>query len=143
MPKRSIASVIAGQQIVTGAPNMTVQEAAMRMTDAKVGAILVVEAERLVGIFTERDALNRVLAENRPARTVRLAEVMTRDPATISVDRPLGHALHLMLEGGFRHVPVVDAGRPVGMVSARDALGSELMDFEGEVARREEINQIL
>jgi len=143
MPNRTISSVIAGQQIVTGAPNMTVQEAAVRMKEAHVGAILVVEDGHLLGIFTERDALNRVLAENRPARTVRLAEVMTPDPVTISTDRPLGHALHMMFEGGYRHVPVLEAGQPVGMVSARDALGSEMVNFESELALREEIGQIL
>jgi len=143
MPNRTIAKVIAGQQIVTGAPTMTVQEAAVRMKEAHVGAILVVEDGQLLGIFTERDALNRVLAENRPARTVVLSEVMTPDPVTIGADRPLGHALHMMFEGGYRHVPVVASGAPIGMVSARDALGNEMVDFEGELAMREDINEIL
>jgi len=143
MPNRMISNVIANQQVITGAPTMTVQEAAVRMKEAHVGAILVVENGHLLGIFTERDALNRVLAENRPARTVRLSEVMTADPVTISSDRPLGHALHMMFEGGYRHVPVLNGGKPVGMVSARDALGTEMVNFETELALREEIGQIL
>lgn len=143
MPNRKIADVIRNQQILTAEPGLTVSEAASQMSRNHVGAIMVVADERLIGIFTERDALNRVLAANRHADEVTLAEVMTPDPATMTPDRPLGHALHLMYEGGYRHVPIVEAGRPVGMVSARDALGAELVDFEGELARREEINRLL
>ena len=68
---------------------------------------------------------------------------MTADPRTIAPDRPLGHALHLMYDGGYRHVPVVEHGRPIGMVSARDALGPELAVFEDELVQREHIREIL
>ena len=68
---------------------------------------------------------------------------MTKKPRTIDPDRPIGHALHMMYEGGFRHVPVVENGRPVGMVSARDALGPELAEFQSELADREHIGEIL
>ena len=64
---------------------------------------------------------------------------MTSHPVTISADKPLGHALHLMFEGGFRHVPVVRNGKPVGVVSARDALGSEMLEFESELRQRDDI----
>jgi CBS domain-containing protein len=84
-----------------------------------------------------------VLAEGRDARATRLAEVMTADPRTIGPDRPMGLALLMMYEGGFRHVPVVDGGRPIGMVSARDALGPELRDFEHEIERRDQISRNL
>ena len=104
---------------------------------------MVVEGGRLVGIFTERDALFGVIAEGRDPRSTRLGEVMTRDPQTIGPDKPLGHALHMMYEGGFRHVPVVENGRPLGMVSARDALGPELREFESELVQREHIREIL
>ena len=113
------------------------------MKRTNVGAIMVVEGGRLVGIFTERDALFRVIAEAREPRATRIAEVMTRNPQTIDPDKPLGHALHMMYEGGFRHVPVVENGRPLGMVSARDALGPELDAFESELAQREHIREIL
>ncbi len=143
MPNRKISQVIKQQQIVTAEPGLSVSEAAAQMAEANVGAIMVVTDGQLVGIFTERDALNRVLAANRVASEVCLSEVMTPNPMTLTADRPLNHALHLMFEEGYRHVPIVEAGRPVGMVSARDALGTELVDFEGELARREEINQLL
>ena len=143
MPHRKIADVIKGQTLIFADTKLSIREAAKKMSAAGVGAILVVTGEKLVGIFTERDALKRVLAAGTQPDNVRLDEVMTPDPMTITPDRPLGHALHMMFEGGYRHVPVVEAGRPVGMVSARDALGAELEAFEDELTRRNEINEIL
>ncbi|MCB1959345.1 MAG: CBS domain-containing protein [Rhodocyclaceae bacterium] len=143
MPHRKIAEVIKGQTLLSADPKMSIREAARKMSAAGVGAIVVVSGGKLVGIFTERDGLKRVLAADIQPDNVALEEVMTADPITIAPDRPLGHALHMMFEGGFRHVPVVEAGRPVGMVSARDALGTEMSAFEGELTRREEINEIL
>ena len=143
MPYRPIREIIANQRILTSPAKTTVSEAAQLMKQSKVGAVMVVEDGRLVGVFTERDALFRVIAEGRDAQTTRLAEVMTPNPQTINPDKPFGHALHLMYEGGFRHVPVVEAGQPIGMVSARDALGPELEEFVSELRRREHIGEIL
>jgi CBS domain-containing protein len=122
---------------------MTVAEAARRMKERRVGALLVMREGRLAGIFTERDALFRVLAEGRDPAATRLADVMSANPRTIAPDRPFGHALHMMHEGGFRHVPVVEEGRPIGVVSARDALGPELEAFVGELDDRERIFEVL
>ena len=143
MPHRSVRSIIEKQNLLTASPETTVTEAAGLMKRSRVGAIMVVEGGRLAGIFTERDALFRVVADGRDPRTTRLAEVMTRNLQTIGPDKPLGHALHMMYEGGFRHVPVVENGVPIGMVSARDALGPELLDFEAELVQREHIREIL
>ena len=68
---------------------------------------------------------------------------MTPHPQTIAPDQPFGHALHMMYEGGFRHVPVVENGTPVGIVSSRDALGPELGEFVAELGDRERIGEIL
>lgn len=143
MPHRAIRQIIENQRILTAPAHTTVGEAARLMKQRKVGAVMVVEQGRLVGIFTERDALFRVLAEGYDARTTRLSEVMTPGPQTITPDKPLGHALHMMYEGGFRHVPVVENGQPVGIVSARDALGAELVEFESDLLRRQHIGEIL
>ena len=116
MPHRVLRTVVENQKIVCSPPQISVGEAARLMKEGKVGAVMVVEKEHLIGIFTERDALFRVLAEGRDAQTTRLAEVMTPNPRTIHPDKPFGHALHMMYEGGFRHVPVVENGCPVGMV---------------------------
>ena len=143
MSNRSIRLIIADQELVTAPETITVSAAAQLMKQKEVGAVMVVEEGMLVGVFTERDALFRVLAEGRDAGTTRLADVMTRNPSTIHPDRPFPEALHIMYEGGFRHVPVVEDGRPVGMVSARDALGPELKDFVYELLRKEQGQDVL
>jgi CBS domain-containing protein len=144
MPQRPIRSLIARQKILTVAADITIAEAARLMKKGMVGAVMVVKDDgRLAGIFTERDALFRVLAEGRDASATRLADVMTPHPRTIAPDKPFGHALLMMYDGGFRHVPVVENGKPIGMVSARDALGPELEEFESEMQRRTRIGEIL
>ena len=143
MSHRTIRMIIAEQEPVTAPATMTVSEAARLMREHRVGAIMVVQEGALAGIFTERDALIRVLAEERDVRTTRLADVMTRDPKTIHPDRSFAEALQMMYGGSFRHVPVVEDGRPVGMVSARDALGPELESFVYEMLRQEQIGEIL
>lgn len=143
MPRRRIRDVIEHQSILTAPRDISVREATRRMAQAGVGAIMITDAERLVGIFTERDALVRVLAAGLDAESVRLDQVMTASPQTAMPDIPLGHALHMMYDGGFRHIPIVDNGRPIGMVSARDALGHELVAFEVELERRDAITDLL
>ena len=91
-----------------------------------VGALLVVDGTRLAGIFTERDALFRVLAAGLDPAHTRVADVMTAQPQTIHPDEPFLHALRVMHKGRFRHLPVVEFERPLGMVSARDALDDDL-----------------
>ncbi len=143
MPQRPISSVIGKRKVLMAPATLSVLEAARQMREREVGSMMVVHAGRLVGIFTERDALYRVMAEGRDAKTVTLAEVMTAHPQTIDADKPVGLALLMMYEGGFRHVPVVSHGKPVGMISARDALGPELQEFESELERRKRIGEVL
>ncbi len=144
MPTRKISEVIHQQSILTTSSGITVREACRLMVDNRVGSIMIVDGDgALMGIFTERDALSRVLAAGIDPDSVRLETVMTAEPATIDPSRPLGHALHLMYDNGFRHVPVVENGRPVGMISARDALGPEMVAFEEELQQREMITELL
>ena len=141
--ERPVRSIIGDQKPVTASADITVAAAARLMKEHRIGAILVIQEGRLAGIFTERDALFRVIAEGRSPEMTTLAEVMTENPRTIAPDRPFGHALHLMYEGEFRHVPVVENGRPLGMVSARDALGPDLKQFISELDKRTHIGEIL
>jgi len=141
--ERPVRSIIEDQKPVTASAEITVAAAARLMKERRIGALLVVQDGRLAGIFTERDALFRVVAEGRDPAKTRVAEVMTPNPRTIAPDRPFGHALHLMYEGGFRHVPVVDDGRPIGVVSARDALGPDLEQFIADLDQRAHIGEIL
>ena len=143
MPDRLVREIIEDQHPIVANAEITVSAAAQLMQQHHIGAVLIMEGERLAGIFTERDALFRVIAAGRDPSATRVADVMTRDPRTISPDRPFGHALHLMYEGEFRHLPVVENGRPVGMVSARDALGPELKQFIGDLETRNHIGEIL
>ena len=144
MPERPISSIIAKQKILTATAEISVAEAARLMKKKSVGAVMVVKDNGcLTGIFTERDAVYGVLAEGRDPKTTRLSDVMTPQPTTIAPDKPFGHALHMMFEGGFRHVPVVEDGRPIGIVSARDALGPELREFVADLDERDRISRVL
>ena len=134
-----IRSVMEQQNFLTAPPETTVSNAARMMVEKNVGAVMVVEHERLVGIFTERDAVFRVIAPGRDAETTRLTEVMTAAPKTLDPDKSYGHALLLMQENGFRHVPVIENGRPVGIISSRNAMDPDLEEFVSEERRREHL----
>jgi CBS domain-containing protein len=129
------------RRILIAPPDTSVAEAAKLMAKRKVSAVMVVEGGRLVGIFTERDAVYRVMAKQRDARTTRLAEVMTPDPKTVTPDESFGYAMLMMFEHGFRHAPVIENSRPVGIVSARNALDPDLEEFVSEVQRRKHIRR--
>jgi CBS domain-containing protein len=134
-----IKSVMERGKLLTTSPQTTVAKAAKLMTMKHVGAILVVEGKRLAGIFTERDALFRVIARARDPETTPLADVMTPNPMTIGPEDAFGYALMLMHENGFRHLPVVEKGLPVGIVSSRNALDPDLEEFTAEASRREHL----
>jgi CBS domain-containing protein len=143
MAQRSIRSIVEQREVITALDNLTVSEAAKVMRENRAGAIVIVNENGLAGIFTERDALFRVVAEGRDPKATRLTDVMTRDPRTIHPDRPFSEALQVMHDGGFRNVPVVENGRPVGILSVSDALGPELKDFVYELLRQEQADDVL
>ncbi len=132
-----VRQMMAGERLLTAPLKTSVREAARMMADAASGVVLVMDGESLAGVFTSRDAVLRVLALGRDAETTPLSEVMTGSPVTVEPDRPFGTALKLMQQNGIHHLPVVEHGRPVGVVSARNALDPELEDFICEAARRE------
>ena len=100
-------------------PGQPVADAVALMRREQVGCLLVCAAERVAGIFTERDLLRRVLAAGKPLTTP-VSECMTPDPVTVHPKEPIGAAVRRMEEGGYRHLPVVDeAGRPVGVLSVK------------------------
>jgi CBS domain-containing protein len=143
MSHRLIRDAVATRKPLVATAKTTVADAARLMKEHDVGALMIVDAGRLTGIFTERDALFRVVAEARDPQATRVAEVMTTKPQTITPDEAVGHALLMMYEGGFRHVPVVERGKPIGMISARDALGPELEEFQSELLHREHLREII
>lgn len=136
-----VRSIMDRKKFLTAPPETSVSNAARMMEGKNVGAVMVVENERLVGIFTERDAVFRVIARGRDAQTTRLADVMTTAPHTVDPDKSFGYALLLMQENGFRHVPVIQNGKPIGIVSSRNALDPDMEEFVSEEQRRMHIRQ--
>ena len=105
--------------VLTVAPEDTIGEAAQKMTDQGVGAVVVSDFGRLIGIFTERDLMRAVAGRVHPSEA-RVREWMTADPLTMTEDASVDEAGQAMIERGFRHIPVVAAERAVGIVSIRD-----------------------
>jgi CBS domain-containing protein len=105
-------------------PSITVAEAATMMGERRVGSALVMDGDTLLGIFTERDIM-RALGEHFDAAKHQVSEWMTRNPITVPPDTPARDALKTMLDGGFRHLPVLDGERIIGVVSMRDLSGLE------------------
>lgn len=121
-PLRETVAEVGYRPLVSVGPTATVREAVRVMREREVGCVLMVEGERLRGIFTERDLVARVLAETRALDTP-LADVVTREPVTVSEDEPIGRALARMCNGHCRHLPVLDRiGRPVGSLSVKRAI---------------------
>lgn len=141
MPSRIVSDVIRNKQCVTASLQTSVRQAASLMKAHHVSALIVLgPTGKLAGICTERDIVFDVIADGLDPDMTQVYVIMTESPLAIGPDKPFGHALHLMYEGGFRHVPVVDpAGRPIGMVSARDALNSDALSFEEDLTQRERI----
>lgn len=118
----------------------TVREASREMQNGRQGAVAITEdggaQSRVIGIFTERDVLLRIVDGGRNPATLALAEVMTQEPECLLETRPVAEALQLMSVGGFRHIPVVDdAGRPVSMLSVKDVVQFIVEAFPDEILR--------
>jgi CBS domain-containing protein len=136
-----IKDVMEPKKAIILSSEATVSEAAKLMAKKATGAVMVVEQERLIGIFTERDALFRVIARGLDPHTTRLAEVMTAEPQTVGPNMSYGYALLMMQENGFRHAPVVESGKPIGIVGSRNALDPDLEEFASEANRREYLRE--
>ncbi len=116
-----------GASLVTVSGDITIQEAVRTMAGSRIGAVLVVEAGRVAGIFTERDLMTKVVAAERDPAATRVADVMTAEVKTVKVDDAAIDCLETMDAGRFRHMPVVDdEGRPIGMLSQRDFVATTL-----------------
>ena len=140
MTMRQIAELVSHQTPLTLAPSVTVKRACECMRERQVGAVLVTDKDNhLLGIFTGRDAVCRVLADNRSPGQTRLADVMTSDPDTIPPGKTAIEALRLMQDGGYRHLPVVQDGRVVGIISRGDFRGLEQARIDEETGLWERV----
>ncbi|TNF20272.1 MAG: CBS domain-containing protein [Rhodobacteraceae bacterium] len=117
---KSVGEFLAEREVYVISSRASVVSACALMRDRDIGALPVLFGARLVGILSERDIIRRVVAEGRRTDGMVVAQVMTPDPRTVSPRASLADALMVMLEGGFRHLPVVDGGKLVAMLSIRD-----------------------
>ena len=115
---------VMSSDLVVVAPSATVQHAATRMYAKHTGSSLVMEGDRLVGIFTERDIVRALSGTSDAGRSSLIRDRMTPDPQCITAGATVGEALDRMLNGGFRHLPVIEDDRVIGMVSMRDLAGA-------------------
>ncbi|AWB24501.1 CBS domain-containing protein [Methylobacterium currus] len=120
MPDRTLVEFLADRPVRGVSGSFTIASVCHRLRDYGVGALVVMEARRLVGIITERDIAVRVVAGHRDPLVTLVREVMTRDPQTIAAEASLADAHRLMIAGGFRHLPVLRGDHVVGVVSLRD-----------------------
>jgi len=129
----AIRHVIRPHQLVTAPPTASVLEVARTMTEARVGAIPIVEEERILGIFSERDLMTRVLVPGRDPERTRVMEVMTREVLTALPDDTRSECLERMRGARCRHLPVLQDGRLIAVLSMRDLLRDEIEEQHQEI----------
>ena len=137
---RRVASLLKSRSVtVHGVPQTaSVADAVASFIDNGVSALLVLDGEQLTGIFTKNDLVRCCAAHLDGVRDLRISEVMKADPHTTTPDEDLDDVMETMVKRGFRHVPVLEAGRAVGMVTVQDILAhqKEILQVEGEELTR-------
>jgi CBS domain-containing protein len=130
---RLLSDVICRKSPLTLRASASVADGCRLMREHRIGAVLVTDGEsNLIGIFTGRDAVNRVLAAGKEGNHTKLAEVMTSNPITMSPNKTAIDALRLMWDGGFRHIPVVENRKLLGVISRGDFKADESERLEEE-----------
>ena len=137
MQRKIVPHVVHEQELAFAAPQLSVRDAAQLMARRRIGAVMIGDADRLLGIFTERDLAVKVVAAGLDPETTPLSQVMTPSPDTLAPDDTAHHALSMMRERGYRHLPVADGTRIVGMVSVRDLYDSVLDELENDIRDRD------
>lgn len=130
-----IYDLVKDRRVYSIEADRTVLEAARFMMEHNIGALPVLRNGELVGIFSERDIMNRVVAAGRLPGTTKISEVMTPNPKAVSVDETIENCLFLMREFGFRHLPITDGKELKGLVSSRDILLRYVAQKEAEARR--------
>jgi CBS domain-containing protein len=145
MPERTVLQSMSQRHVVSLGPSASVHDAACTMTKANCGSVLIIDnAGTMQGIVTERDLMTRVLAKGLDPNATTVAQVMTRNPQCISPEVKVADAVLIMIERGFRHLPIVDADKRVlGVFSARDALPRELNTAVDMAEFNEQVNDAL
>lgn len=145
MTERTVFQSVPKRHVLSLGPQDSVWEAACAMTRENCGSVLVMEPpDRLLGIVTERDLMTRVLARSLDPQATRLAQVMTPHPQCVAPHMRVSDAVLVMLERGFRHLPIVGADHKVlGVFSMRDALPREIGTALSQAEFNEQVNDAL
>lgn len=145
MTERTVFQSMAQRHVVSVAPTATVYSAACVMTRANCGSVLIIDAgNTLLGIVTERDLMTRVIAKSVDPAKATVADIMTRSPHCVVPETKVADAVLIMIERGFRHLPVVtEANKILGVFSVRDAMPKEVQAAEGLAEFNEQVNDAL
>jgi CBS domain-containing protein len=145
MAERRVFEPVSQKRVVSIGPQASVREAAGVMTRANCGSVLVMSPpEKLLGIVTERDLMTRVLARGLDPERTTVSDVMTPNPTCVAPETLVSDAVVIMLERGFRHLPIVGPGsRILGVFSVRDALPREIGTALGQAEFNEQVNDAL
>jgi CBS domain-containing protein len=129
----TIRQLLKDRETYTVDGSQSVLDVAKFMVERNIGAVPVLERGKLVGIFSERDIMKRVLAEGRDPKKLRVSEVMTAEPLTVTADESFENCMVLMKKHGFRHLPIIDGQKLAGLLSLRDLLLHEVDEKDGEM----------
>ena len=145
MSERTVLQSMARRHVLSLGPQASVRDAACAMTRANCGSVLIIDgAGAMLGILTERDLMTRVLAKGVDPDATPVTQVMTRNPRCVAPETKVADAVVIMIERGFRHLPVVaEGGRVLGVFSARDALPREVNTAVDLAEFNEQVNDAL
>jgi CBS domain-containing protein len=145
MAERTVFQSMSQRHLVSLAPHASVWEAACVMTKANCGSVLIIDvAGAMLGILTERDLMTRVLAKSVDPKTTTVSEIMTHNPQSVGPDLKVSEAVLIMIERGFRHLPIVSpTGKILGVFSVRDAMPSEIGNAVSLAEFHDQVNDAL
>ncbi len=130
---KTIGTLVAGREVYHVRVEHTVREAARYMSERRVGAVAVLQGDRLTGVLSERDIMSRVVARSLDPDAVMVGEIMTRDLVVASASDSNEDGVRKMKQAGCRHLPVIQGDRFLGMVSLRDLLQVDLSEKDEEI----------
>ncbi|RMD97398.1 MAG: CBS domain-containing protein [Calditrichaeota bacterium] len=130
---KTVGDLIKDRETITVSPDMTVLEATRLMAEKHIGAVPVIKGDKLLGIFSERDLMTRVIAPNLNPETTRVKEVMTRELVVVEKDESYDSCLHKMKESNIRHLPIISDNKFVGIISLRDLLTVDIENKDHEI----------
>lgn len=128
-----IRNIFTNRELYYLTPNQSVSEAARYMAERNVGAVCVLDGGRLIGILSERDIMTRVVAPGRDPKATPVRDVMTENPVVVDASESYENCIRTMKAASFRHLPVVEEGKLLGLVSLRDLLQVDISEKDDEI----------